>query len=381
MNNEKNAEEVIQTPDKSFNANPQNAPQFRSNMNFCPPPYPYMNMPPNMIPYGAPPGFPPPYAVPYNQPVSMPPHGNVYPMPPNHNPNHPAYNPNMFPPGSMYLPNPNFNHPPYVPPVPNPQMFQRPQPFVYPPMNSNFEYMKNNATAKPTNDWSNSAARNMPNNLPQNELVKQNNVLFESKANNLDKNNQSGSESRSKVVKNPVHLAISDKSRSQDGESRHRRFPSPRKRSRSRERSRRSRSRSRSRNRRYRSRSRDRYSRRSRSRSRRSRSPYRRRSRSRLRDRSWSRQSERSLPGRYRDRPRSPEGKFRDKTSYGSKSVEDDRQRLIEKWRMNNCESQDEMQKRLQEISQMNPDEILEEENKVWIRSAPADRYYERDES
>lgn len=58
-----------------------------------------------------------------------------------------------------------------------------------------------------------------------------------------------------------------------------------------------------------------------------------------------------------------------------------DRQKLIEKWRMNNCDNQDEMQRRLQEISQMNPDELLQEENKVWIRSAPADCYYERDQS
>ena len=55
------------------------------------------------------------------------------------------------------------------------------------------------------------------------------------------------------------------------------------------------------------------------------------------------------------------------------------RQKLIKRWRMNYCENQDEMQKRLQEISQMNPEEILEEENKVWIRSAPAYCYYERD--
>lgn len=47
---------------------------------------------------------------------------------------------------------------------------------------------------------------------------------------------------------------------------------------------------------------------------------------------------------------------------------------------MNNCDNQDEMQRRLQEISLMNPDEIMEEETKVWIRSAPADCYYERDQ-
>lgn len=62
-----------------------------------------------------------------------------------------------------------------------------------------------------------------------------------------------------------------------------------------------------------------------------------------------------------------------------SPSPEGERKKLIERWRLNNCDTQDEMQKRLQEISQMNPDDILEEENKFWIRSAPADRYYQPD--
>ncbi|KAK6620188.1 hypothetical protein RUM44_006589 [Polyplax serrata] len=168
---------------------------------------------------------------------------------------------------------------------------------------------------------------------------------------------------------------------------------------RSRSRGRRERSRSQSSNRRNRSRSRDRRRRRSRSRSRsrsissrsrrgysRSRSRTRNKSyagssRSRFRSRSRSRQRHRSrsLSRTYnrRERPTEKEGSFTE-VSQGS---ETERQKLIEKWRMNNCNTQDEMQRHLQEISEMNPDEILEEETKIWIRSAPADCYYERDKN
>lgn len=49
---------------------------------------------------------------------------------------------------------------------------------------------------------------------------------------------------------------------------------------------------------------------------------------------------------------------------------------FIEKWRLNNCSSRAEMKNKLEELSHMDPEEILTKEKKFWSRSAPADLYY-----
>jgi ribonuclease-3 len=49
-------------------------------------------------------------------------------------------------------------------------------------------------------------------------------------------------------------------------------------------------------------------------------------------------------------------------------------------FRMNYCATTAEMQKKLEELAKMKPEEIVEHEKKVWTRTAPADLYYVRDE-
>ena len=49
-------------------------------------------------------------------------------------------------------------------------------------------------------------------------------------------------------------------------------------------------------------------------------------------------------------------------------------------FRMNYCATSAEMQKKLEELAKMKPEEIVEHEKKVWTRTAPADLYYVRDE-
>ncbi|KAK7873256.1 hypothetical protein R5R35_011330 [Gryllus longicercus] len=53
---------------------------------------------------------------------------------------------------------------------------------------------------------------------------------------------------------------------------------------------------------------------------------------------------------------------------------------LLRKWRENYCSNTKDMHKKLDELAKMKPEEILEDEKKVWTRSAPADLYYVRDD-
>lgn len=62
------------------------------------------------------------------------------------------------------------------------------------------------------------------------------------------------------------------------------------------------------------------------------------------------------------------------------KGAATERELLLEKWRMNYCANTAEMQKKLEELAKMKPEEIVEHEKKVWTRTAPADLYYVRDE-
>lgn len=336
MNNDKNINKAMPCPKPDPMPNPIPNPCGMSNM----PPY----YPPHMIgmhPYGPPPGYPmQPYPMPCNQPVGYPPpmYPPPYMMPPN--PNNKVQNipctQNIY--NEMYYP--GFPHPQYMPPVPKINDFHHVPPPGYP-------YQFGNQNAQ----------------IDMHHIQKNN--LKEPKINNIVNSRN--------VNLNPKEVTIN---RYKSPEKNYRRSP-PRRRSRSRDRIQRSTSRSS-----RRSMSRDSRYRRSPSRNS-VRSFYSRPRRSRSRSR-----SRRASPSRgrgqeetdRRGRNRSPFRRRRRSLDY-KEDKSDDRQKLIEKWRMNYCDSQDQMQKRLQEISQMNPDEILEEENKIWIRSAPADRYYERDEN
>lgn len=118
--------------------------------------------------------------------------------------------------------------------------------------------------------------------------------------------------------------------------------------------------------------SRDRDRRRSRSRERRrSRSRDRRKSRS---PRKGSRDDKRRSPDRYsKSSRRSPRKDFREssRTSGSSSKVPTERQKLLEKWRKNYCETSEQITKKLMELAN-------EEEQVSWIRSSPADIYYKR---
>jgi ribonuclease-3 len=147
-----------------------------------------------------------------------------------------------------------------------------------------------------------------------------------------------------------------------------------RRRSRSREKSRkRSRSRSRgshrrSRSREYRSMSRtshsSRYDRRDYNNSgRRSRSPYR--------SRNSERSSYRRSPPRTSSRQHSPQRSKTDESKQRLKEPRSERSKILEKWRMNYCETSEQIAKKLQELAN-------DEEQVSWIRSSPADNYYNR---
>ncbi|XP_067003035.1 ribonuclease 3 [Anabrus simplex] len=75
----------------------------------------------------------------------------------------------------------------------------------------------------------------------------------------------------------------------------------------------------------------------------------------------------------------SPNRDLDDKETKDEKS-QTEREILLRKWRENFCSNTKEMHKKLEELSKMKPEEILEHEKKVWTRSAPADLYYIRDD-
>lgn len=55
-----------------------------------------------------------------------------------------------------------------------------------------------------------------------------------------------------------------------------------------------------------------------------------------------------------------------------------ERESLVERWRLNNCKNLEEMANKLDVLSKMEADEIIELEKQTWTRSAPADLYYRR---
>ncbi|XP_043276130.1 ribonuclease 3 [Venturia canescens] len=58
-----------------------------------------------------------------------------------------------------------------------------------------------------------------------------------------------------------------------------------------------------------------------------------------------------------------------------------EREILLEKYRRHYCATSKDMERKLNELSAIGTDEIIENEKKVWTRTAPADLYYTRDEN
>ncbi|EFN85596.1 ribonuclease 3 [Harpegnathos saltator] len=58
-----------------------------------------------------------------------------------------------------------------------------------------------------------------------------------------------------------------------------------------------------------------------------------------------------------------------------------ERELLLEKYRRNYCATSKDIERKLDELSAMGSEGILESERKIWTRTAPADLYYSRDEN
>ncbi|XP_043578204.1 ribonuclease 3 [Bombus pyrosoma] len=89
----------------------------------------------------------------------------------------------------------------------------------------------------------------------------------------------------------------------------------------------------------------------------------------------------------YRSRKRS-----RSQDSYSSRTASPnnnppinrdrtERELLLEKYRQDYCATSKDMERKMDELSAMGPEGIMENARKVWTRTAPADLYYNRDES
>ncbi|XP_014602810.1 PREDICTED: ribonuclease 3 [Polistes canadensis] len=97
--------------------------------------------------------------------------------------------------------------------------------------------------------------------------------------------------------------------------------------------------------------------------------------------------SERSYASsRSRRRSRSPEYRSSKTISPNSSSsmlkskCPTERELLLEKYRRNYCATSKDMERKMDELSAMGPEGIMENERKIWTRTAPADLYYTRDE-
>lgn len=87
-----------------------------------------------------------------------------------------------------------------------------------------------------------------------------------------------------------------------------------------------------------------------------------------------------------RKRSRSPEYRTMKTASPNSSSVvkskcPTERELLLEKYRRNYCATSKDMERKMDELSAMGPEGIMENERKIWTRTAPADLYYTRDET
>lgn len=52
---------------------------------------------------------------------------------------------------------------------------------------------------------------------------------------------------------------------------------------------------------------------------------------------------------------------------------------ILEKWRKDYCSTREEINKKIEEITKKNKETTIQEEIKMWVRSTPAELYYERD--
>ncbi|XP_076653861.1 ribonuclease 3 drosha [Halictus rubicundus] len=77
----------------------------------------------------------------------------------------------------------------------------------------------------------------------------------------------------------------------------------------------------------------------------------------------------------YSSRPSSP------KNNLSGKRDLTERELLLEKYRQDYCATSKDMERKMDELSAMGPEGIMENARKVWTRTAPADLYYNRDES
>ncbi|GLV45263.1 drosha [Carabus blaptoides fortunei] len=100
-----------------------------------------------------------------------------------------------------------------------------------------------------------------------------------------------------------------------------------------------------------------------------------RRSRSRSTQRSKSRATNRSR-SRSKDnyKKRRPDDARKDVTPYSERDA------LLAQWRKNYYATGEEITSKLEELSKMSQEEIIEREKSIWTRTTPADLYYERDE-
>ncbi|XP_050446500.1 ribonuclease 3 [Cataglyphis hispanica] len=87
---------------------------------------------------------------------------------------------------------------------------------------------------------------------------------------------------------------------------------------------------------------------------------------------------------RSRKRSKSRESRStRDTTPINAKRTKGptERELLLEKYRRNYCATSKDIERKLNELSAMGSEGILESEKKIWTRTAPADLYYFRDEN
>ncbi|RLU22040.1 hypothetical protein DMN91_006419 [Ooceraea biroi] len=100
---------------------------------------------------------------------------------------------------------------------------------------------------------------------------------------------------------------------------------------------------------------------------------------------SYTSRSQESYVSNRRKRSRSQDSRLtRDTTTPPSSTKRKsptERELLLEKYRRNYCATSKDIERKLSELSAMGSEGILENEKKIWTRTAPADLYYTRDES
>ncbi|XP_029037028.2 ribonuclease 3 [Osmia bicornis bicornis] len=103
------------------------------------------------------------------------------------------------------------------------------------------------------------------------------------------------------------------------------------------------------------------------------------------RNNSYISRSQRSYTSyRNRKRSRSQESyssRTNSPNNFATKKDPTERELLLEKYRQDYCATSKDMERKMDELSAMGPEGIMENARKVWTRTAPADLYYIRDEN